>query len=267
MLRFNGSLALSGLGSGDSGQDSTQLLLSGPYNSGVNNGSTEGTYKLKIEGYNNDGSLIVYPIYLEDENNLVDFYIRNTDLANNIPAIGYFRGRVGIANENPITKLDIGGTDDVNENDGTGLIQTGTTGGFNIGIDDNEIQARNDSVASRLILQREGGTLQIGAAGVPTGYSASIDGKLACEEVLVDLSGDWPDYVFIDDYELNSLDEVKNHIQTKGHLPGVPSAQQVEEKGIQLGEMNKILIEKIEELTLYILQQEERIKALEEDNK
>lgn len=96
-----------------------------------------------------------------------------------------------------------------------------------------------------------------------TGYMLSVDGKIAAEEVLVDLSDDWPDYVFKKDYDLKSLDEVKAHISEKGHLPNVPSAKEVEENGILLGNMNKVLIEKIEELTLYILQQEEKLKSYE----
>ncbi|MBK8821009.1 MAG: hypothetical protein IPN49_18715 [Saprospiraceae bacterium] len=95
------------------------------------------------------------------------------------------------------------------------------------------------------------------------GYLLSVDGKIAAEEVLVDLDVDWPDYVFKNNYDLKSLEEVKNFIQEKGHLPNVPSAKEVENNGILLGNMNKVLLEKIEELTLYILQQEERMKNYE----
>lgn len=96
-----------------------------------------------------------------------------------------------------------------------------------------------------------------------TGYQVSVDGKIACEEVLVEMSGAWPDYVFESDYDLRSLKEVKEFIDQEGHLPGVPSAKEVEEKGLEVGEMNKILMEKIEELTLYILDLEARFKKLE----
>lgn len=57
-----------------------------------------------------------------------------------------------------------------------------------------------------------------------------------------------------------TLEEVEKHIQEKGHLINIPSAKEVEENGIQLGEMNKLLLEKIEELTLYTLEQEEKIQ-------
>lgn len=72
-----------------------------------------------------------------------------------------------------------------------------------------------------------------------------------------------PDYVFFDDYELRSLNEVKSYIVANKHLPEVPSAKEVALNGVELGEFNSILLKKIEELTLYILEQEERIKQLE----
>lgn len=93
------------------------------------------------------------------------------------------------------------------------------------------------------------------------GYRLSVKGKIACEEVLVDLEADWPDYVFESDYDLRSLAEVQTFIDEKGHLPGVPSAEEVKENGIEVGQMNKILMEKVEELTLYILEQNEMIQA------
>ena len=96
-----------------------------------------------------------------------------------------------------------------------------------------------------------------------SGYTLSVGGKIASEEILVDLKTAWPDYVFKSDYKLNTLEEVKTFISSNGHLPGLPAASEVQNVGIELGEMNRVLVEKIEELTLYIIQQEERIKALE----
>lgn len=90
-----------------------------------------------------------------------------------------------------------------------------------------------------------------------------VNGVIRAEEVVVELMKDWPDYVFNDDYQLTSLEDVKKFIDDNGHLPGVPSAGQVSEEGVKLGEINTKLLEKIEELTLYIIQQEERIQALE----
>ncbi|PWN65110.1 cell wall anchor protein [Chryseobacterium phosphatilyticum] len=74
----------------------------------------------------------------------------------------------------------------------------------------------------------------------------------------------WADYVFKKGYQLRSLEEVEKHISEKGHLPNIPSAQEVEKEGINLGEMDAKLLEKIEELTLYSIQQN---KQLQEDRK
>ena len=86
----------------------------------------------------------------------------------------------------------------------------------------------------------------------------AVNGKIHAKEVKVDLAG-WPDYVFENEYKLPSLSQVENHIKEKGHLQNIPSAKEVEKNGIELGEMNKKLLEKIEELTLYTIEQEKKI--------
>jgi hypothetical protein len=72
-----------------------------------------------------------------------------------------------------------------------------------------------------------------------------------------------PDYVFNPNYKLLSLEELRSYISTNKHLPNVPSANEFAETGVDLGELNRVLLEKVEELTLYILQLEERMKMLE----
>ncbi|MGX1931311.1 hypothetical protein [Flagellimonas sp. 2504JD4-2] len=94
----------------------------------------------------------------------------------------------------------------------------------------------------------------------------AVNGNIHAKEVKVDLIG-WPDYVFNENHNLPTLDEVEKHIQEKGHLINIPSAKEVEENGIQLGEMNKLLLEKIEELTLYTLQQQKQLALQKEKNK
>ncbi len=108
------------------------------------------------------------------------------------------------------------------------------------------------------------GRVGIGTSTLASGYKLSVDGKVASEEILVEVSGSWPDYVFKEDYQLKSLIEVENHIAEHGHLPGVPSAKVAESDGIELGEMNRILLEKVEELTLHLIDQQ---KQLEEQKK
>ncbi|MDX1407924.1 MAG: hypothetical protein R3330_07315, partial [Saprospiraceae bacterium] len=107
---------------------------------------------------------------------------------------------------------------------------------------------------------------RVGIGIVPNAnYKLSVDGKIIGEEVKVQLSQNWPDYVFQEDYALPTLDEVQAHIARSGHLPGVPSAAEINaNNGFEVGEMNRILLQKVEELTLYILQQEQRLLEQEE---
>jgi len=106
------------------------------------------------------------------------------------------------------------------------------------------------------------GHVAVGTASVPVGYQMAVDGKLITEEVKVQLSGNWPDYVFAHGYSLPSLAEVAQHIQEKGHLINIPSAAEVKANGIELGDMNRLLLEKIEELTLYTIEQQRTIQYL-----
>lgn len=110
------------------------------------------------------------------------------------------------------------------------------------------------------------GALHIGPTSnstIPSGYYLAVDGRAIFEEVRVELSQNWPDYVFEDSYHRLTIDELHSFIQEKGHLPNIPSASEVEQNGIHLGDMDRRLLEKIEELTLYIIDQNEKIKALE----
>ena len=88
---------------------------------------------------------------------------------------------------------------------------------------------------------------------IATGYQLSVAGKIIAEEVRVELRALWPDYVFGKNYKLMPLDELEKSIKKNKHLPNIPSAAEVEKEGISLGDMNKRLMEKVEELTLYII--------------
>ncbi|MNW92953.1 hypothetical protein D3C86_223100 [compost metagenome] len=90
----------------------------------------------------------------------------------------------------------------------------------------------------------------------------SVKGNIRAQEVKVE-TANWPDYVFEDDYQLPSLTETATFIEKNKHLPGVPKAAEVAEDGLSLGEMNKILLKKVEELTLHMIDKDKRIEALE----
>lgn len=107
------------------------------------------------------------------------------------------------------------------------------------------------------------GTLGIGTTNMSdsTGnYRLSVKGKVRANEVKV-YTG-WADFVFEKDYNLPTLQEVEQHIEEKGHLKDIPNAKDVEKNGVYLGEMNAKLLQKIEELTLYTIQQEKDIESL-----
>jgi len=91
--------------------------------------------------------------------------------------------------------------------------------------------------------------LRVGWTAEVPGYLVVIDGKVICEELRVELSGNWPDYVFDNDYELMPLNELEKSIKKNKHLPGLPSAKNVEANGIMVGEMTQTLTQKVEELT------------------
>jgi hypothetical protein len=97
---------------------------------------------------------------------------------------------------------------------------------------------------------------------VASGYKLSVDGKVACEEVRVELSEAWPDYVFDQEYHLMPLHDLKEYITEYHRLPGLPSAVEVSQSGIEIGDTQRKLVEKIEELTLYVIELKAELDVL-----
>lgn len=91
------------------------------------------------------------------------------------------------------------------------------------------------------------------------------DGILRSREIIVDLTA-WPDYVFEENYKLMPLSELREYIVTNNHLPNIPSEEEMVKEGLNVAESNKLLMEKIEELTLYIIQLNEEVNLLKEQN-
>jgi hypothetical protein len=92
----------------------------------------------------------------------------------------------------------------------------------------------------------------------------AVNGNIAALQITV--AATLPDYVFSGDYPLISLDSVNRYIQANHHLPGVPSADSVAKAGLNLGDNQSVLLKKIEELTLYLLQQQRELEALKAEN-
>lgn len=108
----------------------------------------------------------------------------------------------------------------------------------------------------------------IGTTCVPSGYKVAVKGNIICEKLKVKPEGGncWADYVFAPDYSLLKLNEVEAFIQKNKHLPGVPSASEVDQNGVEMVEMDATLLKKIEELTLYMIEQNKRLEKLEQEN-
>lgn len=107
-----------------------------------------------------------------------------------------------------------------------------------------------------------GGNVGIGTTN-PGSYKLAVNGGIHTQSVNVDLTG-WPDFVFKNEYWLPSLTEVKTYIDRNHHLPDMPSEQEVIKDGINLGEMNKLLTKKVEELTLYLIEKDQENKELKQ---
>ncbi len=105
-------------------------------------------------------------------------------------------------------------------------------------------------------------TLSIGTNDTPEGFSMAVDGGILTSELTIELANNWPDYVFDETYDLKNLAEVEQFINENKHLPDVPSSADVQENGINVGEMNAQLLKKIEELTLYLIDQQKEIDEL-----
>ena len=123
-----------------------------------------------------------------------------------------------------------------------------------------------------LLLNPSGGNVGIGTTS-PGTYKLAVNGTIHAKEVVVDQIG-WADYVFDDNYRNAPLSEVEQHIKEHKHLPGVPSAADVAEKGVSVGQMQTVLLQKVEELTLHLIRMEkenaelrQRVQQLEATTK
>ena len=103
-------------------------------------------------------------------------------------------------------------------------------------------------------------TVTFGQLSKAQTLNMKLDGKLQAESVLLTVSS-FPDYVFEPDYQLLPLNQVENYIKSHGHLPKMPSEKQVVDQGMDIKSLNITLVEKVEELTLYLIEQNKQLKS------
>lgn len=183
--------------------------------------------------------------------------------------MGLNSGKVGIGTSAPQAKLHISDGDLLLQNPVGGyprLWLKDHTGAYTLKLDYNSLIGTGSDMLIRtasnknIILNDTGGNVGIGT--LTTGsYRLAVEGKIGAREVNVTTSA-WSDYVFKEDYSLRSIYDVEKFIEKNHHLPEVPSENEVLANGQNLGEMNAILLKKIEELTLYIIDQQKQIDAL-----
>lgn len=145
-----------------------------------------------------------------------------------------------------------------------GLIYSGgsTTPNFYISQQDQLKDSGGNLVHIPELTIKTDGNIGIGSSN-PTS-KLTVKGDIHAEEVRVDLSVPGPDYVFEEDYDLPSLESIQYYIKENKHLPEVPSAKEMEENGIDLGVMNMLLLKKVEELTLHLIEQNSEINGLKQ---
>ena len=122
------------------------------------------------------------------------------------------------------------------------------------------------TTSNSMVLGTTGTAVCIGTSTPATGFILNVAGNVICEELQVEAQASWPDYVFDKNYKLMSIQDLETSIQANKHLPNLPPACEVEEKGMKLGEMQSKIVEKLEEADLYIIQLEKHIETLEKQN-
>ena len=176
-------------------------------------------------------------------------------------------GNAGIGITTPTSGLTIQ-TEGSNDNDGALFLVNSTNAGFGgfatlagikaAGGDGQYNFLRIQNTAGTKFLITGTGNVAIGTTN-PQGYMLAVNGSAIATSMTVKLNTNWPDYVFKSTYQLPSLKTVKLYIDQNHHLPNVPSAEQVAKDGLNLGDMNKITMQKVEELTLYLIEKDKEL--------
>jgi len=168
----------------------------------------------------------------------------------------YLQGNVGIGTASPNAKLEAAGAifSSGLEHD-AGIYISGENGDYG------SIQGTDayNSTTKNLVLQEYGGDVAIGTTNTH-GYKFAVNGDALFTKIKVKTYSAWPDYVFHKSYNLPTLKEVEQYIKKHQHLPNVPSANEVEKNGLDIADNQAMLLRKIEELTLYVIELDKKLE-------
>ncbi|MES2797335.1 MAG: hypothetical protein V4683_15285 [Bacteroidota bacterium] len=265
----------------DNGAASTLYLARDASTVQLGNGATVTGTKLHITSGSEVGLTDAQSGHLmmgaQSANNMIfdanEIQARNNGAASPL-FMQYSGGNVALGPITPTTQLHM--TGNFTMQSAAPVIQMTNNAGTDMGflqVENNDVRigtnATNDlgnfivrTNGTNRIYVNPSGSVSIGTSTPATGYMLSVNGKAMVEELKVQLSQNWPDYVFSNKYKLKTFDELREYIAENNHLPNIPSAKEVETSGLEVGEMQRKMMEKIEELTLYVLQLENRIKEL-----
>jgi hypothetical protein len=183
-------------------------------------------------------------------------YVNDNHNGNVVLALG--GGAVAIGREIPIASLDVAASPLGNS---TAVFRGSQNASiFNV-ISTEDTYIRGGKSSSRVIIADVGASVGIGTENPDPAYKLSVNGNIRTKEVVVQ-SG-WADYVFAKDYPLMPLPQLEQYINRNQHLVNIPAAAEIEQNGLPLGEIQKRMMEKIEELTLYIIALNKKVEVLE----
>ncbi|MCH7859274.1 MAG: hypothetical protein IID14_06190 [Candidatus Marinimicrobia bacterium] len=198
---------------------------------------TGGSDVLLIDNAGNVGIGTSSPLYKLDVAGHVGFKDKLSGGNTTNGAVIHLRFDASFQSESNVWRYRIGGSP--------------TAGGFALGFFDN---------VPNLWL-KSNGNVGVGTTS-PGSYKLAVNGNIRAKDVIVETG--WSDFVFADDYRLKPLHEVEQYIQAHKHFPDIPSATEVEENGVALGDMQARLLQKVEELTLYVIELDKENQALKE---
>lgn len=172
---------------------------------------------------------------------------------------GYLVGR--FTNNNLASSADGSAVIDISNSYGNSwrLVTAGKNNGLSIPA--NQFYIEKMGTGAVFSITTNGNVLISKITQANTSYKLDVEGKIRANEIVVNTTG--ADFVFADNYKLKTLKDVELFVKTNKHLPGIPSAKEMTEQGMEVGELTKTLLQKVEELTLYIIEQQKHIEILQ----